>query len=233
MQVSHTPPQLDIAFDDRNLVAHTGLAVISELAARLELRKLIREHLQLGGGVPGAANADLKAMTLISALLAGAECIDDVDLLRSGATASVIGQWVAAPSTIGTFLRAFTWGHSRQLDAVSGELLVRAWKAGAGPGDAPLTFDIDSTICETYGTQKQGGSKFTYTKVRGYHPLIVVGAANPAGAGTGDILHYALFDAKRRNAILPSWMSRVRVSSPVPLLDFELFWSACQRIPRD
>ena len=147
MQVSHTPPQFDIAFDDRTLVAHAGLALISELAARLGVRRLIREHLHLGRGVPGAANADLKAMTLVSALLAGAECIDDVDLLRSGATASVIGQWVAAPSTIGTFLRAFTWGHARQLAAISGELLARAWRAGAGPGNSPYTFDIDSTIC--------------------------------------------------------------------------------------
>jgi len=85
---------------------------------------------------------------------------------------------VAAPSTIGTFLRAFTWGHARQLDAVSGELLARAWKAGAGPGDAPFTFDIDSTICETYGIQKQGGSKFTYTKT-GVSPLLAVGAPAP------------------------------------------------------
>jgi hypothetical protein len=193
VQVSHTPHHLDIAFDDSNLVAHAGLALSSQLAARLEVRKLIRQRLHLSSGVPGAAHADLKAMTLISALLAGADCIDDVDLLRSGATEQVIGQWVAAPSTIGTFLRAFTWGHARQLDAVSGELLARAWKAGAGPGDAPFTFDIDSTICETYGTQKQGGSKFTYTKTRGYHPLLAVGAASPAGAGTGtgtgDILH--------------------------------------------
>jgi hypothetical protein len=192
VQVSHTPHRLDIAFDDGNLVAHAGLALSSELAARLEVRKLIRQRLHLGSGVPGAAHADLKAMTLISALLAGADCIDDVDLMRSGATASVIDQWVAAPSTIGTFLRAFTWGHARQLDAVSGELLARAWKAGAGPGDAPFTFDIDSTICETYGTQKQGGSKFTYTKTRGYHPLVAVGAAHPTGAGTGDILHCRL-----------------------------------------
>ena len=98
MQVSHTPHHLDIAFDDGNLVAHAGLALSSQLAARLEVRKLIRQRLHLGSGVPGAAHADLKAMTLISALLAGADCIDDVDLLRSGATASVIGQWVAAPS---------------------------------------------------------------------------------------------------------------------------------------
>ena len=192
MQVSHTSRDLDIAFDDRNLVAHAGLSLTSQLAARLEARQLIRERLHLGHGVAGAANADLKAMTLISALLAGADCIDDVDLLRSGATESVLGQWVAAPSTIGTFLRAFTWGHARQLDAVSGELLARAWRAGAGPGEAPFTFDIDSTICETYGTQKQGGSRFTYTKVRGYHPLIAVGAAHPGGAGTGDVLHCRL-----------------------------------------
>ena len=103
MQVSHTPHHLDIAFDDSNLVAHAGLALSSQLAARLEVRKLIRQRLHLGSGVPGAAHADLKAMTLISALLAGADCIDDVDLLRSGVTASVIGQWIAAPSTIGTF----------------------------------------------------------------------------------------------------------------------------------
>jgi hypothetical protein len=147
VQVSHTPQHLDVAFDDRNLVAHAGLALTSQLAARLEVRKVIRERLHLRRDLLGAAHADLKAMTLISALLAGADCIDDVDLLRSGATDSVIGQWVAAPSTIGTFLRAFTWGHARQLDAVSGELLARAWKAGAGPGDAPFTFDIDSTIC--------------------------------------------------------------------------------------
>jgi hypothetical protein len=158
------------------------------------VRKLIRDRLHLGDGTPGVANADLKAMTLISALLAGTDCIGDVDLLRSGATASVIGQWVAAPSTLGTFLRAFTWGYIRQLDAVSGELLARAWKAGTGPGDAPFTFDIDSTICETYETQKQGGSKFTYTKTRGYHPLIAAGAANPTGASTGDILHNRLRD---------------------------------------
>ena len=79
-----------------------------------------------------------------------------------------------APSTIGTFLRSFTWGHARQLDKVSGQLLARAWAAGGGPGDAAVTIDIDSSIHETYGLQKQGGSKFTHTKVRGYHPLYSV-----------------------------------------------------------
>jgi hypothetical protein len=90
---------------------------------------------------------------------------------------------VAAPSTLGTFLRSFTWGHARQLDVVPGELLARAFAAGAGPGDAPVTIDVDSSICETYGLAKQGGMKFTYSHVRGYHPLFAV------MAGTGDVVH--------------------------------------------
>jgi hypothetical protein len=77
-------------------------------------------------------------------------------------------------------------GHARQLDVVSRELLVRAWGAGAGPGDAPLTIDVDSTICETYGLSKEGGSRFGYSHVRGYHPIIAV------AAGSGDVLHVRL-----------------------------------------
>jgi hypothetical protein len=95
----------------------------------------------------------------------------------------VLAQEVRAPSTLGTYLRSFTFGHARQLDVVSRHLLARAWGAGAGPGSAPLTIDIDSTICETYGLAKEGGSRFTYTHVRGYHPLLSV------IAGTGEVLH--------------------------------------------
>src|SRR5665811_29342 len=91
-----------------------------------------------------------------------------------------------APSTLGTFLRSFTWGHALQLDAVSRRLLARTWASGAGPGDAPFTIDVDSTICETYGLKKAGGSRFTYTHVRGYHPLLAV------AAGTGEVLHARL-----------------------------------------
>ncbi len=109
-------------------------------------------------------------MTLIHSALAGGDSIDDCDALRAGATGAVLGHWVPAPSTLGTFLRSFTWGHARQLDGLAGELLGRAWAAGAGPGDAPVTIDIDSSIHETYGLQKQGGAKFTHTKVSGYHP---------------------------------------------------------------
>jgi hypothetical protein len=94
-------------------------------------------------------------------------------VLRSGASHAVVGHRVAAPSTVGTFLRGFRWGHVRQLDAVSRELLRRAWTRGAGTGDACLTLDVDSTICETYGLHRQGGSRFTYTHVRGYHDRYV------------------------------------------------------------
>ena len=90
-------------------------------------------------------------MTLVASALAGGDCIDDADVLRTGGTACTLGSVVKAPSTLGAFLRSFRWGHDRQLDRVSRELLARAWQAGAGPGDAPSTIDLDSTICETYG----------------------------------------------------------------------------------
>ena len=75
-----------------------------------------------------------------------------------------------APSTLGTFLRSFSWAHARQLDGVAGRLLARAWAAGGGPGDSPLIIDVDSRICEVYGAKKQG-ARYGYTKTRGYHPL--------------------------------------------------------------
>ncbi len=125
-------------------------------------------------------------MTIIGSLLAGGDSIDDCDALRAGGTEAVLGHELRAPSTLGTFLRSFTFGHARQLDRVSRELLHRAFAAGAGPGAEPVTLDVDSTICETYGLAKQGGSRFTYTHVRGYHPLVAV------VAGTGDVVHSRL-----------------------------------------
>ncbi len=114
--------------------------------------------------------------------LAGGDSIDDADALRAGGTSRILGFSVKAPSTLGTFLRSFRWGHVRQLDRISRELLARAWAAGAGPGSAPFTIDLDSTICETYGLKKEGALHHGYTKVRGYHPLLAV------AAGTGDVL---------------------------------------------
>jgi len=94
----------------------------------------------------------------------------------------VLGCTVKAPSTLGTFLRSFRWGHARQLDRVSRELLARAWAAGAGPGEEPFTIDLDSTLCETYGLAKEGTRHHGYSGQRGYHPLLAV------AAGTGDVL---------------------------------------------
>ena len=149
------PDRIQIAFDDHRLVANAGLILPATLALRLGLPQLLRKHLDLGGA-PGRANTGDKMMTLVASALAGGDCIDDADVLRAGGTARVLGFTAKAPSTLGTFLRSFRWGHVRQLDRVSRELLARVWKAGAGPGDAPFTIDLDSTICETYGLAKEG-----------------------------------------------------------------------------
>jgi hypothetical protein len=87
-----------------------------------------------------------------------------------------------APSTLGTFLRSFTFGHVRQLDRLTEQLLMRAWTAGAGPGDGPMTIDLDSTICQVHGYHKQGAA-YGYTRTLGYHPLVAT------RAGSGEVLH--------------------------------------------
>ena len=142
------PDRIQIAFDDHRLVNNAGLMLPDTLAQHLGLPQLVDRHLDLGRA-SGRANTGDKIMTLVASALAGGDCIDDADALRSGGTAGVLGCVVKAPSTLGTFLRSFRWGHVRQLDRVSRELLARAWAAGAGPGDAPFTIDLDSTICET------------------------------------------------------------------------------------
>ena len=142
------PDRIQIAFDDHRLVNNAGLLLPATLAQHVGLRELVDRHLDLGYA-PGRANAGDKMLTLVASALAGGDCIDDADALRAGRTSSVLGCMVKAPSTLGTFLRSFRWGHVRQLDRVSRELLARAWAAGAGPGDGPLTIDLDSTICET------------------------------------------------------------------------------------
>ena len=128
------PDGIQITFDDHRLVNNAGLILPATLAQHLGLPQLVDRHLDLGRA-PGRANAGDKMMTLV---------------------ASALGCTVKAPSTLGTFLRSFRWGHVRQLDRVSRELLARAWQAGTGPGDAPFTIDLDSTICETYGLAKEG-----------------------------------------------------------------------------
>ena len=178
----HQPDRIRIAFDDHRLVANAGLILPSTLALRLGLPQLVDRRLDLGHA-KGRANTGDKMMTLVASALAGGDCIDDDDALRAGGTARVLGFTAKAPSTLGAFLRSFRWGHVRQLDRVSRELLARAWAAGAGPGDGPLTIDLDSTICETYGLAKEGARHHGYTGARGYHPLLArlrEGRANTA-----------------------------------------------------
>ncbi len=167
-RVSHAVERLRVTFDEPNLVANAGLLLVATLAARLELETVVNRLVSLGGRV-GGAKPGRKVMTIVHAIVAGASHIDHVDVLRCGGTAKVLPFRVMAPSTVGSFLRSFTFGHVRQLEAVVAETLRRAWAMGAGPGAARLVVDVDSTICEVEGAAKQGAA-YGYTKVLGYHP---------------------------------------------------------------
>ena len=171
---------MGVTFDNPHAVAHAGLLLPATLAQHMGLRELFDTYVDLGDA-PGRANVGIKAMTLVLSALAGGECIDDAGALRSASTARVLGQPLRAPSTLGTFLRSFSWGHVLQLEKVLGEALCRAWAAGGGPDKGPFTIDVDSTITETYGLKKQG-ARFGYTKVRGYDSLLAM------AAGTDQVL---------------------------------------------
>ena len=177
--------RLQVVADDARLVDHAGMMLAATLADRLGLRRLVETAVNLGSA-PGRANAADKVMTLIFSALAGGDCIEDANGIRAGGTGRVLGVVAKAPSTLGTFLRSFRLGSPRQLDSVSRRLLAAAWSAGAGPGDAPLTIDIDSTVCETYGLAKQGAHQHDRNGKRGYHPLV---ATLP---DTGEVVHARL-----------------------------------------
>ena len=173
--------QAVVLFDDERVVANAGVMLPALLAQRLGIEDLVDQTVRLGNRA-GGANAGRKVMTMVCAMALGADCIEDCDVLRSGQTEAVLGHRVAAPSTLGTFLRAFTFGHVRQLDRVLAESLRRAWAAGAGPGEQRLVVDIDSFVGEVHGPAKQGAS-FGYTHKRGYHPILAT------RADTGEVLH--------------------------------------------
>jgi hypothetical protein len=118
-------------------------------------------------------------------MLLGADCIDGCDVLRCGNTEAILGHRAMAPSTLGTFLRSFTFGHVRQLDRVLGQALRRAWQAGAGPGKARLVIDVDSFVGEVHGHRKQGAG-YGYTRKLGYHPILAT------RADTSKVLHVRL-----------------------------------------
>jgi hypothetical protein len=179
------PARLDsvaVRFDEQRLVSDAGLLLAATLAERLGIEDLVNESVWLGYGTPGAALPGRKVMSLVHGMLAGADSIDDMNVLRAGCTGMILGHQVMAPSTLGTFLRAFSFGHVRQLDRVLDVTLHRAWAGGAGPGELPLVIDIDSFIGEVYGEEKQGAG-YGYTHRLGYHPLLAV------RADTGEVLH--------------------------------------------
>ena len=161
---------LQATFNHERIVANAGLILPATLMTRLGLEALINTWVRTGSSRPGR-----KILTLVAAMLAGGTHIDHVNMLRAGATQAVLPFKVMAPSTIGTFLRSFTFGHLRQLDAVCARVLARAWDAGAGPGNDRLVVDLDSTICEVHGKAKQAAG-YGYTGVLGYHPLIATRA---------------------------------------------------------
>ena len=174
-----------VVFDDERVVSDAGIALVATLAKRLGVEALAGELVRLRRDRPGAANAGRKVMALLFAMVLGADSIDDSDVLRAGRTRRLLGGWLPAPSTLGTFLRAFTFGHVRQLDALLGRTLERAWKAGAGPGAGRLVIDVDSFVGEVCGRLKQGAA-YGYTRLLGYHPLLAT------RADTREALHIRL-----------------------------------------
>jgi len=177
--VSRGIDRVAVTFDEGHLVANAGLLLVATVVKKLGLEALVNARVRIpsnrGGFLPGR-----KVLTLVHAMVAGASHIDHANVLRAGATQHVLPHRVMAPSTLGTFLRGFTFGHLRQLDAVAGEALRRAWALMTLP--ERLVVDLDSTICEVVGKQKIGAT-FGYTKVLGYHPLLAT------RADTGEVLH--------------------------------------------
>ncbi len=171
----------DVVFDDERVVVNAGIVLAVTLGRRLGIEALVDRAVRLGGR-PGGSRPGRKVLSLIHAMLLGADCIDDCDVLRAGRTEAVLGHRPMAPSTLGTFLRSFTFGHVRQLDRVLGQALRRAWQTGVGPGTGRLVIDIDSFVGEVHGHRKQGAG-YGYTGKLGYHPMLAT------RSGTGEVLH--------------------------------------------
>src|SRR3954464_14971087 len=207
MQVSHG---VSAVFDDPNLVSAAGLAPVLALAERAGLHRLVTEHLTVAGSA--GANTAIKIPALVAGMVAGADSIADMDLLRHGGRGRLFSE-VRAPTTLGTCLRGFRFGHVRQLDAIASRLLVAL--AGAVPllaGAGTVAFlDLDDTMRETHGYAKQGAG-YGYSKVKGLNALLatistptaapVIGAARlrrgavNSARGAGKLLGEALGTAR-------------------------------------
>jgi hypothetical protein len=170
MRASHRPASVSATFDDPSLVSCAGLVPTMRLAERVSLAEVATELVT----VPGAAgaHAGAKVASIVAGMVAGADSIDDLDMIRHGALPELF-DGARAPSTLGTFLRAFTWGHCRQLEAVARRCVVGL--SGQTPllagADQFAFLDLDSTIEQVYGYAKQG-AEYGYTRVRGLHPLL-------------------------------------------------------------
>jgi hypothetical protein len=176
MQSSHAAGAVDIAFDDPNLVADAGLVSVVALAERVGLPKLIDEHVRItGAGNSAGANPAAKVMSLVAGMVAGADSIEDIDRLRHAGNAVVFDQ-IRAPSTLGTFLRAFTHGHVQQLNAVLRQSLIAlAERTPLLPGADEVVFvDLDSTHRQVYGYAKQGAAVGRLKGKKTLHPLLVI-----------------------------------------------------------
>jgi hypothetical protein len=172
MQLSHTLRATSAVFDDPNLVSSAGLVPVLALARSAGLQELAQRHLRVP--TDKGANAGLKVTSLVAGMVAGADSIDDMALLRHGGMGRIFTN-AYAPSTLGSFLRTFTFGHVRQLDAVASRFLGRLAATApllttAGPGE-PVMIDIDDTIIEVHGYSKQG-SGYGYSGVRGLNALL-------------------------------------------------------------
>src|SRR3954447_14106170 len=169
MQLSHDPVAIDAVFDEGNLVSCAGLAPVMALGERAGLSEVLAEPLSVS-----SPNAPTKITSLLAGMVAGADSIEDMDLLRHGAMDRLFED-VRAPSTLGTFLRAFTFGHVRQLDAVAARLLAAlAGQVPLPPGaDRVAYVDVDDTVRATHGYLKQGAG-FGYSGVNGLNALLGV-----------------------------------------------------------
>ena len=188
MKLSHTLTSTSVVFDDPNLVSAGGLVPVLALAESAGLRGLADAHLRVPADK--GANAGLKVASLVGGMVAGADSIDDMALLRHGGMSRIFAR-AYAPSTLGSFLRAFTFGHVRQLDAVASRFLVglvrltRPLGRPAGPATSAAAtgyalLDVDDTIIEVHGHAKQGAG-FGYTRVRGLNALLATLTTDASG----------------------------------------------------
>jgi hypothetical protein len=170
MKVSHVAAAVDVAFDDPSLIADAGLVPVVALAEQIGLLKLVIEHVMITGAANGAgANPAAKVMSLLAGMVTGADSIEDMDRLRHAGNGVVFDQ-IRAPSTLGTFLRAFTHGH------------CAAAQRGAAPGADEVVFvDLDSTHRQVYGYAKQGAAVGRVTGKKTLHPLIATASTPIAG----------------------------------------------------